>query len=42
VSTANVQVEEVMHEEADQQLRSAVQQEADNEDYYADLFLYKD
>jgi hypothetical protein len=42
VSTTNVQVEEVVHEEADQQLLNAVQQEADTEDYYADLFLCED
>jgi hypothetical protein len=39
VSTAHVQVEEVVHEEAIQQLLTAVQDEADNEDYYADIFL---
>jgi hypothetical protein len=42
VSTTNVQIEEVIHEEGDQQLLDAIQQEADNEDYYADLFLCED
>jgi hypothetical protein len=41
-ATANVQVEEVVHEEAAQQLLSAVQNDADTEDYYADLFLCED
>jgi hypothetical protein len=41
-ATANVQVEELIHEEAAQQLLSAVQTEADSEDYYADLFLCED
>jgi hypothetical protein len=41
VSTTNVQVEEI-HEDAAQQLLSAVQREAATEDYYADLFLCED
>jgi hypothetical protein len=44
VSTTNVQVTDVgipkdAHEEALQQLLNAVHQEANNQDYYADLFL---
>jgi hypothetical protein len=41
-SSTDVQVAEEDHEEAAQQLLNAVQQEADNEYYYADLFLLED
>ena len=41
-SSTNVQVAEEAHEEAAQQLLNTLQQEADNEDYYADLFLLED
>jgi hypothetical protein len=42
VSSTNVQVAKEYHEEAAQQLLNAVQQEADDEDYYTDLFLLED
>jgi hypothetical protein len=41
-SSTNVQVAEDGHEEAEQQLLNAIQHEADNKDYYADLFLLED
>jgi hypothetical protein len=41
-SSTNVQVAEDGHEEAEQQLLNAIQHEADDEDYYADLFLLED
>jgi hypothetical protein len=47
VSSTNVQVadvpaEQTTHEEASQQLLNAIQQEADDGNYYADLFLCED
>jgi hypothetical protein len=42
VQVADAKVPKNPHEEASQQLRNAVQQEADDQDYYADLFLCED